>query len=73
MCSTRSAQNYHGHLNGTIEAVFDANQVLADEQQPFRAGVVIALPDLAVPSEAREQAPIKPGPFEVSAGFEAIQ
>ena len=44
-------QNYYGHLNGTVEAVLDANQGLADEVQPFRAGVVINLPDLVVPSE----------------------
>ena len=30
-------QNYYGHLNGTVEAVLDANQGLADEVQPFRA------------------------------------
>lgn len=40
-----------GHLNGTVESVLDANQGLADELQPFRAGVVIYLPDLVVPSE----------------------
>ena len=44
-------QNYYGHLNGTVEAVLDANQGLADEVQPFRAGVVINLPDLVVSSE----------------------
>ena len=43
--------HYYGHLNGTVEAVLDANQGLADELQPFRAGVVIYLPDLVVPSE----------------------
>ncbi len=31
-------QNYFGHPNGTVEAVLDANQGLADELQPFRAG-----------------------------------
>ena len=44
-------QNYYGHLNGTVEAVLDANQGLADEAQPFRAGLVIHLPDLPVPSD----------------------
>ncbi len=29
---------YYGHLNGSVEAVLDANQGLADEPQPFRAG-----------------------------------
>jgi phage tail protein X len=38
--------NYYGHLNGTVEAVLAANQGLADEPQPFRAGVIIVLPDL---------------------------
>ena len=46
-------QNYYGHLNGTVEAVLDANQGLADEVQPFRAGVMIVLSDLVVPSEER--------------------
>jgi len=43
---------YHayGHLEGTVEAVLDANQGLADEAQPYRAGIVIELPDLPVPS-----------------------
>ncbi|WP_277760826.1 tail protein X [Pseudomonas sp. A34-9] len=43
---------YHayGHLDGTVEAVLDANQGLADEPQPYRAGIVIELPDLAAPS-----------------------
>lgn len=38
--------NYYGHLNGTVEAVLDANQGLAAEPQPFRANVLIRLPDL---------------------------
>ncbi|QXZ12491.1 tail protein X [Pseudomonas sp. AO-1] len=44
---------YHayGHLSGTVEAVLDANQGLADELQPYRAGIVIELPDLPLPSE----------------------
>ncbi|BAO62911.1 phage tail protein X [Pseudomonas protegens] len=41
---------YYGHLNGSVEAVLDANQGLADEPQPFRAGLLIVLPDL--PSQA---------------------
>lgn len=43
--------NFYGHLNGTLEAVLDANQGLADEVQPFRAGVVILLPDIPVTRE----------------------
>ncbi|MDF9755492.1 phage tail protein X [Pseudomonas sp. TE6288] len=39
-------QHYYGHLTGTVEAVLDANQGLADEAQPFRAGVRIRLPEL---------------------------
>ncbi|MBC3453123.1 tail protein X [Pseudomonas mosselii] len=39
-------QHYYGHLAGTVEAVLDANQGLADEAQPFRAGVRILLPEL---------------------------
>jgi len=45
--------NFYGHLNGSVEAVLDANQGLADEPQPYRDGVVILLPNLAAP--AREQ------------------
>ncbi|QXI37340.1 tail protein X [Pseudomonas xantholysinigenes] len=41
-------QHYYGHLGGTPEAVLDANQGLADEAQPFRAGVRILLPELLV-------------------------
>jgi len=44
-------QNYYGHLSGTVEAVLDANQGLADEQQPFRTGLLIHLPDLPPPSD----------------------
>jgi len=44
-------QHYYGHLNGTVEAVLNANQGLADEPQPYRAGVLIVLPDLPVPTE----------------------
>jgi len=44
---------YHayGHLNGTVEAVLDANQGLSDEPQPYRAGIVIDLPDLPAPDD----------------------
>lgn len=44
-------QQYYGHLNGSVEAVLDANQGLADEPQPFRAGVLIVLPDMPVATE----------------------
>ena len=37
----------YGRLNGTVEAVLEANPGLADYAQPFPAGVVIVLPDLA--------------------------
>jgi phage tail protein X len=43
-------QHYYGHLAGTVEAVLDANQGLADEAQPFRAGVLIVLPALSAPA-----------------------
>lgn len=43
--------NFYGHLVGSVEAVLDANQGLADEAQPYRAGVVIVLPDLPTPME----------------------
>ncbi|MBA1379798.1 tail protein X [Pseudomonas sp. CCNWLW56] len=45
--------HYYGHLNGTVEAVLAANQGLADEPQPFRAGVIILLPDL--PAQTLEE------------------
>ncbi|MFF7108104.1 tail protein X [Pseudomonas sichuanensis] len=41
---------HYGHLNGTVELVMQANQGLADEVQPYRAGILIRLPDLPVPS-----------------------
>lgn len=44
-------QNYYGHLNRSVEAVLAANQGLADEPQPFRAGLLIKLPDLVVATE----------------------
>lgn len=37
-------QHYYGHLHGSVEAVLAANQGLMDEPQPFRVGVLIALP-----------------------------
>jgi phage tail protein X len=43
--------NYYGHLAGSVEAVLGANQGLADEAQPYRAGVLIVLPDLPPPIE----------------------
>lgn len=43
--------NYYGHLNRSVEAVLDANQGLAEEPQPYRAGVIITLPDLPAPIE----------------------
>lgn len=46
---------YYGHLNGCVEAVLDANQGLADEPQPFRAGVLIVLPELQSRAEATVQ------------------
>ncbi len=46
---------YYGHLNGSVESVLDANQGLAEEPQPFRAGVLIVLPDLPVTTEAALQ------------------
>ncbi|MCE4053484.1 tail protein X [Pseudomonas sp. Au-Pse12] len=46
---------HYGHLNGCVEAVLDANQGLADEPQPFRAGVLIRLPELATRAEAMVQ------------------
>lgn len=47
--------HYYGHLNGSVEAVLDANQGLADEPQPLRAGVAITLPVLAPASQALVQ------------------
>jgi phage tail protein X len=43
--------NFYGHLNGTVEAVLDANQGLADEVQPYRSGVLIRLPELAAATD----------------------
>lgn len=41
---------YYGHLAGTVEAVLQANPGLADQPQPFVAGLQILLPDLASPA-----------------------
>ncbi|MBC3436052.1 MULTISPECIES: tail protein X [Pseudomonas] len=41
---------HYGHLNGTVELVLQENPGLADEPQPYRAGVIIVLPELAAPS-----------------------
>lgn len=38
---------YYGHLTGTVETVLDANPGLAEEPQPFRAGLLITLPEVA--------------------------
>ncbi|MBW8355066.1 MULTISPECIES: tail protein X [Pseudomonas] len=46
---------YYGHLNGSVEAVLDANQGLADEPQPFWAGVLIVLLDLQSQTETTVQ------------------
>ena len=43
-------QQYYGHLDGSVEAVLQANQGLADEPQPFRSGVTCPLPTLALPA-----------------------
>lgn len=45
-------QNHYGHLNGTVEAVLDANPNLARQPQPYRSGLVFHLPDLVAPTEA---------------------
>lgn len=39
-------QAYYGHLNGTVEAVTEANQGLAEQRQPFQAGLLIMFPDM---------------------------
>lgn len=40
---------YYGTLQGTVEAVYDANPGLAARPQPFPAGIEILLPDLDPP------------------------
>lgn len=44
-------QHYYGHLRGSVEALLDANQGLADEAQPFRAGALIVLPALVATTD----------------------
>lgn len=48
-------QHYYGHLNGSVEAVLDANQGLADQAQPFCTGVLIRLPALTPARQALVQ------------------
>jgi len=43
-------QHYYGHLNGTVEAVLEHNPDLAREAQPYRAGLLIELPELVAPT-----------------------
>ncbi len=40
---------YYGHLNGTVEAVLNANRRLADEPQPLRGGLLVTFPDVPDP------------------------
>ncbi len=40
---------YYGHLNGTVEAVLEANPGLAAKPQPFVSGVEFLLPDMTLP------------------------
>lgn len=40
--------HFYGHLRGTVETVLGANEGLAREPQPFRAGLLIVLPDIPV-------------------------
>ena len=41
----------YGHLNGSVEAVLEANPGLAAEPEPYRGGLLIVLPDLALASD----------------------
>jgi phage tail protein X len=43
--------NYYGHLDGSVEAVLAVNPGLSVEVQPYRGGLLIALPDLARASD----------------------
>jgi len=43
--------NFYGHLSRSVELVLDANPGLAGEPQPFRAGLLIVLPDMPVATE----------------------
>ncbi|MFK0311292.1 tail protein X [Pseudomonas sp. NPDC090233] len=47
--------HHYGHLDGSVEAVLQANQGLADERQPFRSGVIIRLPDMAAAAASTVQ------------------
>ncbi|MFO2466207.1 tail protein X [Pseudomonas sp. 15FMM2] len=40
---------HYGHLNGSVETVLAANRSLADEPQPFRAGLLITFPEVTEP------------------------
>ncbi|MEK7893173.1 tail protein X [Burkholderia contaminans] len=40
---------FYGMLQGTVEAVYDANPGLANRPQPFPSGVEILMPDLDAP------------------------
>ncbi len=40
---------YYGHLNGSVEAVLEANPGLAAKPQPFVSGIEFSMPDIAVP------------------------
>ncbi|WP_257835010.1 tail protein X [Burkholderia glumae] len=39
----------YGTLQGTVEAVYDANPGLAARSQPFPSGIEILMPDIDVP------------------------
>lgn len=41
----------YGSLQGTVEAVYEANPGLAAQPQPFPAGVEIVMPDLDMPRD----------------------
>ena len=43
--------HYYGHLRGTVEAVLEANEGLAQEPQPFRAGLLIRLPEVVATAD----------------------
>ena len=42
----RLCHQHYGHLMGTVEAVLEANQGLAERTQSCVSGLVIHLPDL---------------------------
>jgi phage tail protein X len=46
---------HYGHLNGTVEAVLSENRLLADERQPFRAGLLIIFPEVIKPMAEQVQ------------------